>query len=324
MNNDINLEIVSEILEGVSIVESSFGILYFKHLSQQEQREIVSSATVFETEAKSKGLPTEKEALDELYSQEMWSDEEENEIKDLNIKLEGFYGALPNEVLPSRVNSIKKQIEKFQKKLNAAQSNKDSLLGFTQEKYVHNKTQKSVIQNILYYDINFKNPVFENLYINESQREMQIYKLQKKFFSKFQDDQISKAVLSEYFSMYLPFCEDVIAIFGKPLVKLTNYQLKLISYGRYFLNIFKNTQKEIPDNIAKDPELLISFYQSQKSDKNKSKATEGSGGSTYFGASENDIQAIKKENEDAVDLSEEVKKRGGSMNMEEMMKLHGL
>ena len=40
MNNDINLEIVSEILEGVSIVESSFGILYFKHLSQQEQRQM--------------------------------------------------------------------------------------------------------------------------------------------------------------------------------------------------------------------------------------------------------------------------------------------
>ena len=324
MNNDINLEIVSEILEGVSIVESSFGILYFKHLSQQEQREIVSSATVFETEAKSKGLLTEKEALDELYSQEMWSEQEENEILNFQKKIKDFSSALPNAILPSKAASIKKQIESFEKKLNAAQSNKDVLLGLTQEKYVHNKTQKAVIENILYYDINFKNPVFENLYINEGQREVQIYKLQKKFFTKFQDDQISKAVLSEYFSMYLPFCEDVIAVFGKPLVKLTNYQLKLISYGRYFLNIFKNTQKDIPDNIAKDPELLISFYQSQRSNNNKSKATEGSGGSTYFGANENDIQALKKENEDAVDLSEEVKKRGGAMNMEEMMKLHGL
>jgi hypothetical protein len=124
--------------------------------------------------------------------------------------------------------------------------------------------------------------------------------------------------------MYLPFCEDVIAVFGKPLVKLTNYQLKLISYGRYFLNIFKNTSKEIPENIAKDPELLISFQQSQRSDNNKSKSREGTGGSTYFGADKNDIQSIKKENETAVNLSEEVKKRGGSMNMEEMMKLHGL
>ena len=76
MNNDKNLEIVSEILEGVSIVDSSFGILYFKHLSQQEQRKVVSEATVFETEAKSQGLISEKEALKDLYDQEMWSERE--------------------------------------------------------------------------------------------------------------------------------------------------------------------------------------------------------------------------------------------------------
>ncbi len=324
MNNDKNLEIVSEILEGVSIVESSFGVLYFKHLSQQEQRKIVSEATLFETEAKSQGLISEKEALKDLYAQEMWSEQEENEILNYEKKIKEFSSALSNQILPSKAASIKKQIEVFQKKINVAQSNKDALLGLTQEKYVHNKTQKSVVQNILFYDIDFKKPVFEDLYVNERYKEFEIYKLQKKFFTKFQDDQISKAVLSEYFSMYLPFCEDVIAVFGKPLVKLTNYQLKLISYGRYFLNIFKNTSKEIPENIAKDPELLISFQQSQRSDNNKSKSREGVGGSTYFGADQNDIQSIKKEDETAVDLSEEVKKRGGSMNMEEMMKLHGL
>jgi hypothetical protein len=323
MNNDKNLEIVSEILEGVSIVESSFGILYFKHLSQQEQRKIVSEATVFETEAKSQGLISEKEALKDLYAQEMWSEQEENEILNFQKKIKELYSALPNEILPSKAASIKKQIESFENKLNTVQSNKDALLGLTQERYVHNKTQKSVIQNILYYDINFKKPVFEDLYVNENYKELEIYKLQKKFFAKFQDDKISKAVLSDYFSMYLPFCEDVIAVFGKPLVKLTNYQLKLISYGRYFLNIFKNTSKEIPENISKDPELLISFHQSQRSD-NKSKSKEGSGGSTYFGANEDDIKSIKNEDETVVDLSEEVKKRGGSMNMEEMMKLHGL
>jgi hypothetical protein len=171
MNNDKNLEIVSEILEGVSIVESSFGILYFKHLSQQEQRKIVSEATLFETEAKSQGLISEKEALRDLYAQEMWSEKEENEIINFEKKIKEFSAALPNEILPSRVTSIKKQIEAFQEKLNAAQSNKDALLGLTQERYVHNKTQKSVIQNILYYDINFEKPVFEDLYVNENYKE---------------------------------------------------------------------------------------------------------------------------------------------------------
>ena len=324
MNNDQNLDIVSEILQGVSIVDSSFGILYFKHLSQQEQREIISKSKVFKTEAKSKGLMTEKEALSELFSQEMWTQEEESLIAEYKKEIENSKESMVLQVLPSKVKLLQKSIDSIDKKLSEIQSSRSSLLGLTCEKYVHNKTQKSVIQNILYYDSDFKKPVFDELYINESSREIEIYKLQQGFFEKFQDDNISKAVLSDYFSMYLPFCEDVLGVFGKPLKDLTNYQLKLISYGRYFLNIFKNTAKSIPENVAKDPELLMNFYQSQRSDSKTTKSREGQGASTYFGASREDIEALKSDNEKSIDLSEEVKKRGGSLNMQQMMELHGV
>jgi len=162
------------------------------------------------------------------------------------------------------------------------------------------------------------------LYLNEGMKEVELFKLQRSFFEKFEDSNISQAVLSEYFSMYLPFCEDVMGVFGKPLADLTSYQLKLISFGRYFLNIFKNSQKEIPDNVAKDPELLISFYQNQRNERSKTKAQSSEGGSAYFGASKEDLEDIKLNNERAVDLNEEVKKQGGSLNMEQMMKLHGV
>jgi hypothetical protein len=98
----------------------------------------------------------------------------------------------------------------------------------------------------------------------------------------------------------------------------------LISFGRYFLNIFKNSQKEIPENVAKDPELLVNFYQNQKTERPQTKSQHGEGGSAYFGANEEDIETLKSDNERAVNLSEEVKKRGGSLNMQEMMKLHGV
>ena len=36
------------------------------------------------------------------------------------------------------------------------------------------------------------------------------------------------------------------------------------------------------------------------------------------------MAAIKKDNEDVVDLAEEMEKRGGSLNMKQMMELHGV
>ena len=226
--------------------------------------------------------------------------------------------------MPSQQKKLLSQAEEKEKELFSLQSEKSELIGLTSEKYARNKVQKTIVNKILFYDREFKKGVYEDLYLNESMKEVELFRLQRDFFEKFQDSKISEAVLSDYFSMYLPFCEDVMGVFGKPLADLTSYQLKLISFGRYFLNIFKNSQKDIPDNVAKDPELLISFYQNQRNDKSKTRAQSSEGGSAYFGASKEDLEDIKSNDERAVDLNEEVKKQGGSLNMEQMMKLHGV
>ena len=64
--------------------------------------------------------------------------------------------------------------------------------------------------------------------------------------------------------------------------------------------------------------------QKDESKRNRGKASEGDGGTTYFGANKQDIQYMKSEGEDAIDLTKEMKKKGGSMNMKEFMDLHGV
>ena len=324
MDNDKNLEIVSEILQGLTVVRGSFGSLYLKHLSQFEQREVLSQSKIFEKEGLSKGLPTEEQGLQEILGQDMWSLENENLIKTLIEEIDSLKKTSAQTLLPSQQKKLLSQAEEKEKELFSLQGEKSELIGLTSEKYARNKVQKTIVNKILFYDREFKKGVYEDLYLNESMKEVELFKLQRSFFEKFEDSNISQAVLSEYFSMYLPFCEDVMGVFGKPLADLTSYQLKLISFGRYFLNIFKNSQKDIPDNVAKDPELLISFYQNQRNDKSKTRAQSSEGGSAYFGASKEDLEDIKSNDERAVDLNEEVKKQGGSLNMEQMMKLHGV
>jgi len=324
MDNDQDLEIVSEILQGVTVVRGSFGSIYFRHLSQVEQREIISESKFFEKEATSKGLPSEKESLRQVIDQGMWSLEDESKIENLKEEIQGLKKLISQTFLPSKKKEILKKIEERERILFLMQSEREELVGLTSEKYSRNKIQKNIINKILFYDREFKKNVYDDLYINENLKEAELYRLQRDFFEKFKDSSISKAVLSDYFSMYLPFCEDVLGVFGKPLADLTSYQLKLISFARYFLNIFKNSQKDIPDNIAKDPELLVDFYQSQRSDSSRKDRSSEDGASTYFGATKEDIEAIKKEDENAVILSDEIKKKGGSLNMKQMMELHGL
>ena len=324
MDNDKNLEIVSEILQGLTVVRGSFGSLYLKHLSQFEQREVLSQSKIFEKEGLSKGLPTEEQGLQEILGQDMWSLENEDLIKTLREEVGSLKKTSAQTLLPSQQKKLLSQAKEKEKEMLSLQGEKSELIGLTSEKYARNKVQKTIVNKILFYDREFKKGVYEDLYLNESMKEVELFKLQRSFFEKFEDSNISQAVLSDYFSMYLPFCEDVMGVFGKPLADLTSYQLKLISFGRYFLNIFKNSQKEIPDNVAKDPELLISFYQNQRNDKSKTRAQSSEGGSAYFGASKEDLEDIKSNDERAVDLNEEVKKQGGSLNMEQMMKLHGV
>jgi len=324
MSNDRNLEIVSEILQGLTVVRGSFGSLYLKHLSQFEQREVLSQSKIFEKEGLSKGLPSEEQGLQDLLKQDMWSLENESLIKTLEEEIDSFKKVSTQTFLPSKQKEFLDKSKKKEKELISLQNEKSELIGLTSEKYARNKVQKTIVNKILFYDRDFKKGVYEDLYLNENMKEVELFKLQRDFFEKFEDSNISQAVLSDYFSMYLPFCEDVIGVFGKPLADLTSYQLKLISFGRYFLNIFKNSQKEIPDNVAKDPELLIAFHQNQRNERSKTKAQSSEGGSAFFGASEEDIQQIKSNDERAIDLNEEVKKQGGSLNMEQMMKLHGV
>jgi len=324
MHNDKYLEIVSEILQGLTVVRGTFGSLYLKHLSQFEQREVLSQSKIFEKEGLSKGLPTEEQGLQEILGQDMWSLENEDLIKTLREEVGSLKKTSAQTLLPSQQKKLLSQAKEKEKEMLSLQGEKSELIGLTSEKYARNKVQKTIVNKILFYDREFKKGVYEDLYLNEGMKEVELFKLQRSFFEKFEDSNISQAVLSEYFSMYLPFCEDVMGVFGKPLADLTSYQLKLISFGRYFLNIFKNSQKEIPDNVAKDPELLISFYQNQRNERSKTKAQSSEGGSAYFGASKEDLEDIKLNNERAVDLNEEVKKQGGSLNMEQMMKLHGV
>lgn len=326
MNNDELADIIVEVFDGVTVLDSSFGPIYIKHFHQLDTRKILAKKRVYLFEAKQRGLMTEGESLDRLIEDEMWDLKSESKIQEKKKFIENLRNSLVKIQLPSQRENHKKLIQNEENKLAELSIERESLIGLTAEKYVDRKVNKEFFENITYLDDKFKKPAFEDIDYRDLQKTAEITKIENIFFTRMSDSNISTAVLSPFYAPYLAYAEDVLGMFGEPLKDLTAFQLKMLTYARSFLNIFKNSQKDIPEYIAKDPELLVEFYQAQKNEGNqrKTKASEGSGGSTYFGANKEDLEAMKKSDETTVSLSDEIKKKGGKLDMKQMMELHGL
>ena len=77
-----------------------------------------------------------------------------------------------------------------------------------------------------------------------------------------------------------------------------------------------------------DPDAIIDWYESSKASQaafDKVKDSGNVGGSSIVGASKDEMTKLGAidEGEKFVDLAQEAMKKGGSLNMEELIKLHG-
>ena len=323
MDNDDLADIIVEIFDGFSVLDSSLGPIYIKHFHQLDTRKILGKRKLYIAQAEERGLLTENSILKMLFQDGMWDDKSEKEIQEKKKFIENLKNSISKIVLPSKRKEHKKLIDLEISKLNALSLEREKLIGLTAEKYAEKKVNKEFFESLLFLDDAFKTSPFEDLDYQDIETAKELTDLEGKFFNRMSDENISKAVLSPFFSPYMPYSEDVLNMFGEPLKNLTAFQLKMISYARSFLNIFKNSQKEIPDHIAKDPDLLIDFYNSQKTE-NNTKNQGQSDATTYFGANKSDIEQLKNDDQEAIILTDEIKKKGGSLNMKDMMDLHGL
>ena len=92
-----------------------------------------------------------------------------------------------------------------------------------------------------------------------------------------------------------------------------------------FHSIFQYTEN-IPDDIRNDPEKLMAFAEAQRNkDSNQGGLKDDADASAVFGATKEDMDQIREEQKagKGVSLSEEAKKHGGKLNMEQMMRLAG-
>ena len=316
-----------DVVRGYSttILEEEF--VYVKHLTPHDQVELEEIEKKYFDAALKRGVPTESDMLGFLQQEGDWTDKDEEEIERRERFLGNLRDAKSKMVLKSEIDRQQVVIEAEITAINEKNSSRMSLIGNTCERYAKERLNDFYMIKSFFKDKDLLIPLFGEDEFDELENQdlKRIVSVYNDIFQDFNEENIQYTILEDFYNPYLSFAEDSMQFYGKPFCNLTYNQIRLIVYTRVFKNIF-DSNENIPENIRKDPAKLLDFGSSstEERDKVKSKLSEGDGG-TIVGAKDEDYEYLGIEKPTGgVDLHEEAKKKGGTLNMEDLMKLHGV
>ena len=327
MNEEFYVSIIGEIFDGYSEILFKETPIFVKHVSIQDQRYLHKYYEKYKDTALKRGVDSEEDVLKRLSKDEMWSSGDESKIGSLALEIKNLKQTQKKLFVPSQKESFQRDINEKESEILKLQQKRKELVGKTAEDYASSRASQEMIRYFIFDGPDLKNNYFSEEEFDEiDDIELFIINSEQTIIAeRISESNLQMAVLRPFFSMYISQCEDVYGFYGKPITKLSIHQLKVAIFGRMFFNIFQHTE-DIPDNIKEDPEKLLAFSEAQRNkDSNSKFIKEDSDASAVFGATKEDMNIIAPETQKGgVSLSDALKKKGGKLSMEDMIKLsHG-
>lgn len=322
-NIDEYKSIFYEILNGVSsVLHSSFNQIFVKHLSYVELAQFDIKYNLYLDEAKKQGILTFKEKEKEIIKDGLWKENDEIDleinqkiIQDLSINYSKDY-------LYSRRKRIKQEIESFQNKISSLKLKKAFFIGQVAEDFANNKTLYYRIVNSFFKDKNCSDLLIKNDDIEDEYEELQ--KLYYKIQDKLSQDNIKKISLFPFFLNIYSLCQDnVYSFYGRPIIELSNYQVDLASYGRYFKHILSERQ-DIPKDVLNDPNQIMEWLDINENAKKAGIIGDeetSDGSKSIVGGTAEDLKYLGIKTQERFSLRKELDKRGGKMGAEDLFQL---
>tara|TARA_Y100001937_G_scaffold55442_1_gene76384 strand:+ start:482 stop:1465 length:984 start_codon:yes stop_codon:yes gene_type:complete len=324
LNEEFYISLVGEAFDGYTECDIEGKPVFLKHVSIKDQRYVHKYFEKYKQIALDRGLETQEQRLKYVLEEEIWEQKDDEQIYSLENQIENLKRTVKATFLPSQRENLQEDINKKRKEVESLRIKRQEVIGKTAEDYATSRSGDELLRCLLYDSDELKN----NFYTDEQFGDLEtwevikISKLQDNVNQRFADSIIQEAVLRPFFSMYLSSCENISQFYGKPVIDLTIPQLKVATYGRMFFNIFQNVP-DIPDNIKEDPQKLMAFSDSYfNKDKNSGGLRDDADASAVFGATKEDMKTLNA-GPNTVSLSDELKKSGGQLNMEQMMRLAG-
>tara|TARA_Y100000593_G_scaffold72793_1_gene133740 strand:+ start:5550 stop:6572 length:1023 start_codon:yes stop_codon:yes gene_type:complete len=323
----------AEILRGCSSIElKEFGTIQLKHLTVFDTELIDEKRENNFTLAKKRGLPTQEEKLEELASENLWTKDQEKKIAELEDFISRLNETKSKMILKSESEKITKEIQDTEEKVKNMRQERDEMIGITCESFSEKKANDYYIYLSLFKDKEFSDPFFTEEEFDELNDEKLTYIIISfnKVSKRFSQINLKRIALSGFFLNNFYLCkENPFTFYGQPVVNLTFNQSDLFAYGRYFKSILSDLKSSPPPDVMEDPDKLLEQYHLEQ---NKEKilgdgASKSGTATTLVGATKEDMEALGLSSEDSdgevINLDDAVKESGGTLSMDDLIKLHG-
>ena len=321
-----------DILKGYSLSYYRDNKLYFKHNTSFDSGDIDHLKQEFLEKAKKNGLPTEDQKEEYLIAENLWSKENNEKIKKLKSDISSLKQTKSKLFKSDDINEMNRQIDEKKLELINLTIEKKDLLGFTVEDYANKKINEYYMFNSLFKDKDLKDRYFSEQEFDELENKeiSEVLEIYNNINKNFIENNLKKIALSSYYLSLFNLCdENAYNLYGKPIIYLTFYQMEVFGYARYFKNALSEAKHKPSDEYYEDPDKLIEWLESSKNveevlnkNENNQKKTEGAIATSIVGAKKEDLAKIGKD-ENGISLHKEAMKKGGTLSMEDLMKMHG-
>jgi hypothetical protein len=329
--NKLRLSFV-DILKGYSLSYYKNNKLYFKHSTSFDSGDIDHLRQEFIEIAQKKGLPTEDQKEEYIILEDLWSKEKNEKIENLKSNISNLKQTKSKLFKNDDINEFNKQIDVKKLELINLISERKELLGFTVEDYASKKINEYYMFNSLFKDKDLKDKFFSEEEFDELENKdiSEILQIYNNINKNFTENNLKKIAFSSYYLSLFNICdESPYNLYGKPIVYLTFYQMELFGYARYFKNALEQAKHKPTDELYENPEKLIEWLESSRNaEEILSRAEEGHTGTegaiatSIIGAKKEDLAKIGKD-ENGISLHKEAEKKGGTLTMQDLMKMHG-
>jgi hypothetical protein len=320
--------ILADIIRGYTHVrKSEYGSFFIKHLNNFDIAEIDHVYSHSFEKARSKGIPTSEEKTHRLIKEGIWNFKDEEKLKDYKKTLSQYETNRSNVFLKSERKRWNQEINNIKSDIRKMEIKKSLLMGDTAESFASKNSNEEHIKISFYKDSQLTVPLFSNEEFNEfSNKEvMNIINEFKKYNEKFSSYNLKRvSMLPAYLNMFFLAPDDIYSFYGKPIVELSFYQLDIWGNAKRFQQDMQEFPN-IPKDIQEDPDKLIEYVELNRNYKKKfpdAKDNEGGGGS-IVGASKEDLETLGMKADTHFNLNEELAKKGGKLNKEDLLKLQG-
>lgn len=323
--DDKSLRILfAEIIKGYSLIPSTFGPIFLKHFNTFDISEVDEEYKFHYSKALEQGSPTIKSQEEYLLAENLWSKKDDEEIKKDKEFLQNLHISFEKEFLKSRRELWRKQIKETEDKIKSAENKKHNLLGTTAESHANKKSNEYYIKISFFKDKEFNKPLFSAEEFEDlSEKEINdLTILYNTSVEKFNSSNLKKLSISPFFLNLFYLCNDnLYDFYGKAVVNLTFHQSELLQLGKQFKNILSDFPN-IPQTILNNPDELLDWVQINRNYKEQNKDNEDASALTIPGATKSDLEALGMKATANVSLDEELKKKGGVLKMEDLMRMH--